>query len=215
MTHSKKTSTKVMNPMLAISFVPQILEWFKRFFCLLLVALALCGSARAQWTPYSTPKYDVSGAFAFTRAYGTNSGSFHLIGGDGEFTYHVRQWFAVTADAGAYNFRNLPAGMTSTMYTAAGGPRITFRNLRRITPFAHVLFGVGRLTASSGGINAGENSFVVLAGGGIDVPFTERFTIRAVQVDYLSTRFGLTSGASGTQQNLRLSAGLVIRIGEK
>jgi hypothetical protein len=215
MTLGKNSSTKEMNSVIAIPFAPQIPAWFKRFVCLFLIALASCGAARAQWTPYSTPKYDVSGAFAFTRAYGTNSGSFNLIGGDGEFAYHIRHWLGVTADAGAYNFRGLPSGLTSTMYTAAAGPRITWRNNRRFIPFGQVLVGGGRLTASSGAINAGENGVVVLAGVGVDIPISHRFAIRAGQVDYLLTKFALTDGSPGTQHNLRFSCGVVIHLGDR
>jgi hypothetical protein len=215
MTHGTENSMKEMNPMHKVQSAQRTLVWSTRFFALLLIVLASCGSVRAQWTPYSTPKYDASGAFSYVRGYGANSGAFDLVGGNGEFTYHFRHWFAATADVGAYNFHRLASGITSTMYTAAAGPRLTFRNSRRLTPFAHVLVGVGRLTASSGGINAGENSVVVVAGAGVDVPLTHRFTLRAAQVDYLGTRFAQTSGASGTEKNVRLSAGLVIRFGER
>lgn len=181
----------------------------------LLFVLALGSPARAQWTPYATPEFEASGAFSYTRAYGTNSGAFNLVGGSAEFSYHFRHWLAVTADGGAYNFRGFPSGISSNLYTYAGGPRITWRNRRRFTPFVQALVGGGRLTASSGGVKAGENSVVLITGGGIDLPISERFTIRAGQAEYLLTKFALTNGAAATQHNLRLSFGVVFRFGNR
>lgn len=216
MTHCNEISTKEMNAMLTLPSLQRTLALTMRVFALLFIVLASCGSALAQGTTYATPKYDFSGAFSYTRAYGTNSQGYNLVGGSGEFTYHFRQWLAAAADAGAYNFRGgLPSGMTSTMYTVAGGPRFTFRNYRRLTPFAQLLVGGGRLTASSGGINAAENSVVMLAGVGVDVPLSQRVAIRAGQLDYMLTKFALTNGSAGTQHNLRLSIGLVIRFGQE
>lgn len=191
------------------------LVWSARCLALLLLALASAAPALAQWTPYSTPAYELSGAFSYVRADSNNSGGFNVLGGSGEFTYHVRQWIALTADGGGYHFRGFPAGVSGTMYTYAAGPRITFRNYRRMTPFVQALVGGGRLTASSDNVHAAENSVVMLAGAGIDLPISHGFAIRAVQADYLLTRFALASGSSATQHNLRLSFGVVFRFGDR
>jgi hypothetical protein len=102
----------------------------------------------AQWTPSATPEYEVSGAFSYTRAYGTNSGAFNLFGGSAEFTNHFHRWIAATADAGAYRFRGLPSGITSTMYTFAAGPRITFG--KRICEFTSILIKFAALRTIRG-----------------------------------------------------------------
>jgi len=214
MTHHESTA-KGINTMRIVSSKAPALVWSARCLALFLLALASAAPALAQWTPYATPAYEVSGAFSYVRADSNNSGGFNLLGGSGEFTYHVRQWLALTADGGGYHFRGLPTGISSTMYTYAAGPRITFRNYRRMTPFVQALVGGGRLTASSDNVHAAENSVVFLAGGGIDVPLSRRFAIRAVQADYLLTRFSLANGSSASQHNLRLSFGVVFRFGDR
>ncbi|HEY2352145.1 MAG TPA: outer membrane beta-barrel protein [Candidatus Acidoferrum sp.] len=182
----------------------------------LLLLLGAAGSpARAQWTPYATPEFEASGAFSYARAHSANSSAFNLIGGSGEFAYHLRHWLALAADGGAYRFQGLPSGITSNLYTYAGGPRITFRNHRYFTPFAQALIGGGRLTAESGGLHAGENSVVFLGGLGVDLPISHGFAIRAGQVDYLLTRFARIDGSGATQNNLRVSFGVVLRFGDK
>jgi hypothetical protein len=50
----------------------------------------------------------------------------------------------------------------------------------------------------------------MIAGGGFDIRIARRVGIRPVQVDYLLAR--LPNGVNGTQNNLRLSAGVVPRI---
>jgi hypothetical protein len=71
------------------------------------------------------------------------------------------------------------------------------------------------LNASSGGISAGENAFSMAIGGGVDVPFSRRFSIRVIQADYLLTRFDGNNGTAATQNNVRVSAGIIFRFGSK
>ena len=52
------------------------------------------------------------------------------------------------------------------------------------------------------------------AGGGIDIRLARHISIRAIQAEYLMTRFsGPTTGAGNTQDDLRLSSGLLFRLG--
>jgi opacity protein-like surface antigen len=211
----RRFAAKGMHTMRTLFSNKTFRAWLARCLALLLLALASSVPALAQWSPYNTPAYELSGSFSYVRARSNNSGGFNLLGGSGEFTYNVRQWFALTADGGGYRFRGLPTGVNSTIYTYAAGPRVTFRNYRRITPFVQALIGGARLTASSNNVSAGENSVVMLAGGGVDVPVSQRIAIRPIQADYMLTRFGLTNGTTAPQHNLRLSAGIVFRFGER
>jgi hypothetical protein len=69
------------------------------------------------------------------------------------------------------------------------------------------LFGASGLTASAGGVSATENAFAMTLGTGVDVRVTPRFAVRVIQTDYLLSRL-----AGATQNNLRLSTGLVFRL---
>jgi len=46
-------------------------------------------------------------------------------------------------------------------------------------------------------------------GGGLDYKLSDRFAIRPVKVDYLMTRFSETGTSNQTQNNLRVSTGIV------
>jgi hypothetical protein len=174
------------------------------------------GAADAQQAPALTPQFEVSGTYSYVRANAANSGGgYNLNGGSASFTYNFSERFAVVADGGIYRFGGLPSGIDSTMYTYLFGPRYNFRKVSRVTPFAEVLLGGGRLNASSGGISAGENGFSMAIGGGLDWPLRHRFSIRLIEADYLLTRFDRVTGTSATQNDVRISAGLVFRFGSK
>lgn len=176
----------------------------------------MVGATRAQQPSATIPQFEVFGAYSYIRANAANSdGGFNLNGGSGSFAYNVSDSFSVVGDFGGYRFTGLPSGLSSTMYTYLFGPQYSFRKVSRFTPFAHVLLGAGRLNASAGGLNAGENGFAMAIGGGIDVPLRRRFAIRIIQAEYLLTRFDSVNGASATQNDVRISAGLVFRFGSK
>ena len=181
---------------------------------ILAAGLFLSAEAQAQRVLAPTPQFEVAGAYSYVRANSAgSSNSFNLQGGSGSLAYNLSDRFSAVADVGAYRFSGLPGGVDSTMYTYLFGPRIAFRKFVHLRPFAQVLLGGGRLNASSSGISAGENTFAMAAGGGFDVPIGRRFVLRPIQADYLLTRFPAPSGASASQNNLRLSAGLVLSFG--
>ncbi|HUA16400.1 MAG TPA: hypothetical protein VMG31_13975 [Verrucomicrobiae bacterium] len=81
------------------------------------------------------------------------------------------------------------------------GPRVSV-SVGKFRPFAEAMFGAGHVNANAAG---SDTSFATALGGGIDYrlfrPVAWRF-----QGDYIQTRFFGT-----TQNNLRLSTGLVLR----
>jgi outer membrane immunogenic protein len=82
-----------------------------------------------------------------------------------------------------------------------------------LQPFGQVLLGLahssGTLVQGSnpGAANAGA-AFAANLGGGLDLRVTPRFSVRLVEADYLLTTFD--NGSNNHQNNLRISAGVVI-----
>jgi hypothetical protein len=101
------------------------------------------------------------------------------------------------------------------------GPRLSFRKHDRITPFAQVLFGgvhANQVTLTGCTVNCtllpSQDSFAMTAGGGLDLRVHHHFAIRIIQAEYLMTRFAsYTTGTTGTQNDMRLSSGIVFRFG--
>ena len=81
------------------------------------------------------------------------------------------------------------------------GPRVSV-SVGKIRPFAEVLIGGAHLSANNG--VGSDTSFATAIGGGIDYKIIRPVAWR-FQGDYVQTRF------SGTQNNVRLSTGIVVR----
>ena len=94
----------------------------------------------------------------------------------------------------------------ANMHSYVFGPRVSF-SIGRFTPFAEALLGAAHISesAQSAGLSRSDTSFATSIGGGIDyklfAPIAWRF-----QGDLLQTRF-----FSNTQNNLKLSTGIVLR----
>jgi hypothetical protein len=96
------------------------------------------------------------------------------------------------------------------------GPRFTLA-LPRIHPFVHALFGTVHGTTDLGfAVNpngsptsVSENAVGMAFGGGLNVRGTRHIWLRLIQVDYLRAQF-----TGNTQNDTRISAGLVFRFGE-
>ena len=159
-----------------------------------------------------------------------------LNGGSASVAFNLNRYIGLVADIGGYDDSQLQltgtganqplvVSSSGTAYTFLFGPRFSFRNATRFTPFAQVL--VGGVHASdvtvSGCTGTGctplpaQTSLAMTAGGGLDIRLTRHFSIRAVQAEYLMTRFADvavgSTGAATTQNDLRLSSGLLYGFG--
>jgi opacity protein-like surface antigen len=177
----------------------------------LLAVLSLFGvSARAQ----DTPKVDIFAGYSYLRENPSTAGvsSFSLNGGSASVAYNANNWLSGVADFGGYHNGNiLGTGTSGTLSTFLFGPRISYRRHERITPFGEVLFGVAHASASIAGASGSDNAFAMSVGGGVDYKLSNRFAIRVAKVDYLMTRFSETGTGGQTQNNLRVSTGIVFR----
>jgi hypothetical protein len=149
------------------------------------------------------PRWEVFGGYSYYRPDG--GGNFN--GWNASAAGNFSNAFAIVGDfAGHYDSEG---GISANQYTFLFGPRIAGRGDAG-TGFVHALFGAARLGGSINDVDVpSESAFAMALGGGFDWNVGESFGIRIAQVDYLMTRF-----ASDTQNNLRFSAGVVLRFGE-
>jgi opacity protein-like surface antigen len=180
----------------------------------LLVSLlaCLCFFAGASYAQES-PKFDVFAGYSYVRENPSTSGvsGFSLNGGSASLTYHVKDWVSAVADFGAYhNGSILGTGVDGTLSTYLFGPKVSYRSYRRFTPFGEALFGVAHAGASIGGGTSSHSAFGMTLGGGVDYRLNNRFGLRPLQVDYLMTRFPEGTPNNQTQNNLRVSTGILV-----
>lgn len=137
-------------------------------------------------------KAELFGGFSYLRF--NSSSAANLNGWELSGQYKFTDWLGGVGDfAGHY-------GSGASTYTYLFGPQISMPS--RVSPFGHLLIGGAHFGA--GGF--GTTSFSMALGGGVDVGITDRIYWRTLQLDYLLTQFG-----GGSQNNFRLSTGVVIR----
>ena len=112
-------------------------------------------------------------------------------------------WFALEGDVSGYYKSYSDVNVHDIAF--AGGPKITFRPI-----FVHALIGFDHLSANQ---NLGsQNSFAGEFGGGVQWNVAPRWAVRA-SADYVLTRHNILGGPAVTQNNYRVSAGIVFLLG--
>ncbi len=176
----------------------------RKFFVLVALVVLVSGAAMAQ----EHPKAEIFGGYSYVRINpGQRVSGENFPGGwHASIAGNFKNWLGVAGDfSGHYK---AIGGVNTNAHTFLFGPRISYRNNEKVTPFAHVQFGAAR--ASGGGTS--ENAFAMNFGGGVDVKVNDNIAFRVGQFDYLLTRFdGPISGTNANQHNFRFSTGIVFR----
>jgi peptidoglycan-associated lipoprotein len=128
--------------------------------------------------------------------------------------------FALAGDITVLHAGSVSASSESlTLSTFTAGVRYLLpAHDSRVQPFGQVLVG---LVHSSGTVVEGSNpgaanagaAFASNIGGGLDLKANRRFAIRLIEADYLLTT--VDNSSNNHQNNLRISAGVVLRFGSK
>ena len=167
--------------------------------------LLMAGIASAQ----EAPKVEVFGGYSYL--YSSIGGGFrgtnYDLGGSGSVAFNFNNWFGVVGDVGGYhtgNFAN--QHFSANVISYMGGPKFAYR-ADKTTLFVQTLFG----GAHSSLAGTGFNSFAMALGGGADINISEHFAVRPAQVEYILTRFQYFNGTPNSQNNVRFSAGVVIK----
>jgi hypothetical protein len=185
---------------------------------------------------HDVPKVELFLGYSYLRGVPTLSPGNRMVdlnGGNASITFNVTHYLGLVGEFGGYNNTQLnltgpganPPGIVDSggsAYTYLFGPRLSYRRYDRITPFAQALFGgayassvtLSGCTGSACTPLPQQNAFALVAGGGLDIRLTRHVSLRAVQAEYMMTRFNdPTTNASQQQNDLRLGTGLVFRFG--
>src|SRR5262245_44100059 len=145
----------------------------------------------------------------------------NLNGWDITISGNPTKWLGIFANfSGAYGSIEYGAsglglvGVRSNFHSFLFGPQFSAR-ADRATFFVRPLVGAVKLdqkgSAFDQSVSSDETAFAFGAGGGVDVKSSNLISVRALQVDYLFTRFDGQGIARDTQPALRISTGLIFR----
>ncbi|HEX8924394.1 MAG TPA: outer membrane beta-barrel protein [Terriglobales bacterium] len=168
----------------------------------LLFIAASCFVVFAQ----SAPKNEVFGGYSLFNA---DTGSSHvgLNGWNASATHFVTRNLGITADfSGAYGSPAEFGSVSSNVHNFMFGPTVAVARNKKVTPFAHALFGVSHIhqAASTEFGEYNDHAFALALGGGVDANVNKHFGVRVAQLDYVYSNF-----ADTTQNNWRYSGGVV------
>jgi opacity protein-like surface antigen len=172
----------------------------------LLLAVPLIGQAQ------EIPRTETFGGYSYIRLDADLNNDQDLNGFNASFTYNLNQILGITGEiSGNYgDTRVAGANADLNTYFFLFGPKFAFRGNSRVTPFAHVLLGVVRFDVDTGLRDTTTTQFAVAVGGGVDFNITEKVALRVAQADYILTRL-----ANSNQNNIRVSTGFVLKLGEQ
>lgn len=183
---------------------------------------------------YHWPRVELFGGYSYVRF--NTSGSFltnsfsrstNLNGGSGSIALNFNKHWGIVGDIGGYHNGDVSNNVDANLYSYLVGPRFSYRNSTRWTPFAQFMIGgvhssveiPANLLGNPTSVTFTQNAFALTAGGGLDYQATKHFAIRLIQAEYFLTNFSAPSTVTGLsvnrQNNLRISAGLVVRLGER
>lgn len=172
-----------------------------------LVFLPLLLLPVSAWGQQAMPQVEIFGGYSNLTANLTGS-SFNLNGFDVSVAENMNKWFGGALEVSSHF--GTEAGFKSDTQSYAYGPVFSYRKNPKVVPFCHALLGAERGGPEYLDISKPEYRFGMYAGGGLDVKVAKHVALRLFQADYLLTRF---SGAR--QDNLRVSAGIVLLLGKK
>jgi peptidoglycan-associated lipoprotein len=148
-------------------------------------------------------------------------GCFNLNGGSATFTWPFGSGkFAAAGDINvvhAGGISNTGDSLTLGTYTA-GGRYLPLAGHSVWQPFGQALIGLAHSSGTlvqgvnPGAANAGA-AFAANIGGGLDLRVGSQIAIRLIEADYLLTTFD--NGSNNHQNNIRIGAGIVFRLGNR
>ena len=176
---------------------------------LLLAALA----ARAQSAPGPAVK-SLDVALGYTAMYANAPppgvcGCFWMNGGSAQLAVSDPGGFGLVFDTAVTTANDIgnKSGHDVTLATYLAGPRFTYWNRRRFTPYGQVLVGAAHAYTNNAK-DDGSTTVALSAGAGIDLRLSRRFSWRLVQAEYLLTH--VPNGTNDMQNQLRLTSAVVL-----
>ena len=190
-----------------------------RKYFLLLLAVLLAGFAMGQ----DFPRAELFGGYSYMRFnigdIGVDQTAFNLNGWNASLAINANKNVGFVADFdGHYGSPSVTVGGVTgnskvRLHNFLFGPKFSYRG-EKAQPFVHALFGGahGSTDDVSGSFigTTSDTAFAMALGGGVDIKVNNRFAIRAVQADYLMTKF-----VDNQQNNFRLSFGVVFRLSKQ
>jgi hypothetical protein len=184
---------------------------------LLFVLAFLCCSASEQEST-GLAKLDLFLGYSYGHVSSTTTTGLrtqNLNGADTSDSYQLKPWLHVVADFGLASAGDRASGIIGirvrgTQTTFLLGPRVVLP-MGRTAPFAEVLFAVAHASAWLFDTSSKQTDFAWAFGGGFDYRLTTHLALRPLQLEFLRTNVFEFQDGKLTQNDFRVSTGIVFR----
>lgn len=179
-------------------------------------------SDETAWAQASAPMLEIYGGV--TKLWGhTNGSKFDDGGGGVSATCYFNRFVGLEGEFAGFSYAPPDAPAYGSYFSLLFGPHFAYHRNRWVNPYAHVLLGFTRGDGNSWFSESGvidRSGFTFGIGGGVDVKIWRILWLRPIQADYLRESFpgdpyGLYPFSRALENNLRLSAGFVLRVGSR
>jgi outer membrane immunogenic protein len=186
--------------------------------------LALCVAGKSQVRPAATfglapgqtSAIDLEFHYAHFHANAppAQCGCFSMNGGGSNLVINMPRGFSLVTDVTAA-YANKIDGSTQniSILNFMGGPRYSYRSTKRWTPYVQVLLGGSEEYSNDAYLGGGKTAFAVTGGGGVTRVLSRHFAWNVIEADYVYSQ--LPNAKNDVQNDLRVSTGLVFRIGPR
>jgi hypothetical protein len=154
-----------------------------------------------------------AGSYSPVRFRELSGNSFWVQGGGIQVAARKGDHLGLVADARGFHTSNInSSGVGLDLITVTGGPRYSLSFAQhKVSVFGQGLAGgamaFNGLFPHLPSAQTTASSFAWLAGGGVDMRFSHRFAVRAIEANWMHTQ--LPNGAGNEQSALILGAGIV------
>ncbi len=181
-------------------------------------------------------RWELATTYSYTQLAAAKPGTLACNGGGATVTYNLNSWAGITADVGGCAMKSPGLNVSGDSTTYMLGPRFTFRNRTRWSPFAEFLAGGDKLTtetmfpqlkpAGAGPVSEENraalhesftqqqqtNSFALELGAGLDYSVNRPLAVRILDVEDIHT-WARSLNGTHYPNNLRFSTGVELRFG--
>jgi hypothetical protein len=194
----------------------------RALFSVMVLALSVAGKSQVRpatvfgLAPGQTSAIDLEFHYAYFHANAppAECGCFSMNGGGSNLVINMPHGFSLIADVTAA-YANKVDGTTQniSILNFMGGARYSYRTTKRWTPYVQILVGSSEEFSNVAYIGGEKAALAVSGGGGVSRVLSRHFAWNVVEADYVYSQ--LPNAKNDVQNDLRLSTGIVLRIGPR
>ena len=182
---------------------------------LLALPLGACAQSAKSAAPPDDERLEFAVSYQSMLANPVGGNTFWFQGGSAQLHGQFWHGLGTVADVAGLHAGNIGTNVNADLVTATFGPRYSWQIPRkRCTVYGQALvgeaFGLNSVFPGASSATETANSLAIVLGGGVNYSLRPRLSLRILDANWVRTQ--LPNATTNVQNNLRIGAGLVLRI---